>query len=158
MRVFCLVGLLLVAAAACASEPGEGATTVLVELDHVATGADIDRLEEVGGRLQHRLDLARSVSLRTALTASAFASISGVVDTLTLGPEEDPSVSAFIYTAETPDIDDQDWLRSRGATWTLMFYDQGFIGAVLPLSLAARLHENDNFVHVRIHLYPDETQ
>ena len=158
MRMLCLVGLLLVAAAACASEPGEGATTVLVELDRVATGADIDRLEAVGGRLQHRLDLAKSVSLRTALTASAFAGVSGVVDTLTLGPDEDPSVAAFIETAETPDIDDQDWLRSRGATWTYLFYDRNVIGAQLPLSLGARRHENPNFVEARINLTPFETQ
>ena len=63
--------VVLALATACSTGPEAPLTTIVVNFTDVPTDADVAALEAVGGDLQHRIALARSVSMRANAGSSS---------------------------------------------------------------------------------------
>lgn len=148
MRHF-LVSLILVAA--CATGPDEQRHTIYVGFERLPTASDIGELEAIGASLQHRLDLARAVTLRSSLPPSAFEAKSGVVATHDLGEEEDPFVSLFIQTDGPPTEADAEILDAAGARSSYVIGGpHNLLVGVILLSRVPALDGGSRFIKVEI--------
>lgn len=145
-------------AAGCSTGPDETLRTVLVRFDGTVTDADLDALREVGGSIQHRLDLARSVSMRTQLEASAYAALARVETSADLGAEEDPLVSVFVQLAEPPVAADAAFVTSLGATFVFADDVDQVIAAVMPLGRVEDLGSRSRFIEVSVFPEADQIQ
>jgi hypothetical protein len=143
-----LVSLILVAA--CATAPDEQRHTIYVGFDHVPTASDVAELEALGASFQHRMDLARAVTLRSALEASAFR-LPGVVATHDLGGDADPVVSVFMRTGATPTEEDAQDVRDAGARSAhIIGPPQDLIAAAIRLSRVPKLDELEQFISLEV--------
>jgi hypothetical protein len=145
-------------AAGCSTGPDESLRTVLVRFDGTVTDVDLDALREVGGSVQHRLDLAQSVSMRTRLEAGAYAALARVETSTDLGNEADPLVSVFVQLAGPPIPADAEFVTSLGATF--VFTDDGdqVIAAVMPLSRVDDLGSRSRFIGASVFPEADQIQ
>ncbi len=148
MRHF-LVILILVAA--CATGPDEQRHTIFVGFDRVPTASDAAELEALGGTIQHRMELARAVTVRSQLSASTFNSVSGVIATHDLGEEEDRTVSVFMRTGGTPTAADAQDVEDAGAQRAhLIGPPANLIAATILLSRVPNLDELDQFISIEV--------
>ncbi|HEU5048768.1 MAG TPA: hypothetical protein VFU00_00520 [Gemmatimonadales bacterium] len=146
-----LLFLLVVALAGCSTGPDEGRNTLLARFGADLTDADVAALRAVGGEVQHRMELARSVSLRTPLPPASYASVAGVESVTDLGEEADPDVSVFIDVLDVPDEADSAFVASRGASFVYVSQEYRVIAAVMPLGRVAELDARSRFVAVSVH-------
>ncbi|HEX6643974.1 MAG TPA: hypothetical protein VF037_04815 [Gemmatimonadales bacterium] len=147
-----LLCLVLVALAGCSTEPEEGRNTLLARFAGEVTDADVAALRAVGGDIQHRMELAKSVSLRTPLAPAAYASVAGVERVTDLGEESDPDVSVFIDVVDTPTEADSAFVADRGASFVYVSQQQQVIAAVMPLSRVDDLDGRSRFVAVSVYV------
>lgn len=153
-----LLCLILVAIAGCSTGPDEGRNTLLARFGSQVTDADVAALRAVGGEIQHRLELARSVSLRTPLPPSSYASVAGVERVTDLGVEPDPRVSVFIEVVDGPTASDSAFVADRDASSIFLSEEDRVIAAVMPLSRVDDLDSRSRFVAVSVHTEPDVIQ
>jgi len=146
-----LFRILAVLTVGCSTGPEEPLTTAIVRFTEVPSDADIAALEAVGGDLQHRIAVARSISMRAdARTARDYAVVPGVLAIGDLGSEEDPDVSVFITTDGPPTEADAAFVRSAGARSAHLVGSEQTISAVMPLSRVADLEARVSFISVEI--------
>lgn len=141
----------LVLLAACATAPDEQWHTIFVSFDRVPTASDVAELEALGSTIQHRMELARAVTVRSQLSASTFNSVSGVIATLDLGDDEDRTVSVFMRTSGTPTEADAQDVEDAGAQRAhLIGPPHDGISAVILLSRLPNLDELDQFISIEV--------
>ena len=141
----------LIFAAACATAPDEQRHTIYVGFDRVPTASDVAELEALGASVQHRMDLARAVTVRSQLAASTFSSASGVIATHDLGEDEDPLVSVFMRTGTTPTEEDAQDVRDAGARSAhIIGPPQDLIAAAIRLSRVPNLDELEQLISLEV--------
>lgn len=148
--------------AACSTAPDESLHTVLVGFESGVTEADVSALRDVGGSVQYRFPLARSVSLRTDVPATAYVAVPNVLRALDLGAAENPMVSVFIHLAgpvsAAAAADDVAFVEARGARSVYLAEETGVIAAIMPLARVRELELRGTFVSVTVSLESDTIQ
>jgi hypothetical protein len=145
-----LLCLVLIALAGCSTEPEDGRNTLLARFAAEVTDADVAALRAVGGEIQHRMELARSVSLRSPLLPEAYASVAGVERVSDLGEDTDPDVSVFINVVDAPTRADSLFVADRDASFVYLAPEHRVIAAIMPLSRVDDLDSRSRFVAIEV--------
>lgn len=153
-----LILLLSFCCAACTTEPNESLRTVLVSFEAPVTDGDIAALRAVGGSIQHRLDLARAVSLRTGIPAASYRSVTGVRSAEDLGEADNPMVSVFVETDGPPVTADSTFIASLDAEFIFMDPEHQVIAAVMPLGRVEDLESRRRFIEIDVYPEAPRTQ
>lgn len=150
--------LLSLCIAACNTGPDESLRTVLVTFETPVADADVSALRAVGGSIQHRLGLARAVSLRTGTPAADYRSVSGVRSAEDLGESDDPMVSVFVETDGPPEAADSTFIASLDAEFIFMDREHEVIAVVMPLGRVEDLESRSRFIEMAVSPEEPRTQ
>lgn len=111
-----LLALVLALGSACsAAQTDTSARTVLLQLDHQPTQADVHAVVSVGGESPQLISIANAMSVYTAVPPAAFAQLPHVQRAVDLGPDPNPLRSVFVELNADAIPGDLVFLASQGA-------------------------------------------